>query len=205
MLEAAELRHRFPGHGAAAGDVAVLGVRAGFRRPEAAVVAMIDRVVALGGEIRRGVVVNAVNSRPDRVEVVTDSRSETFDAVVIAAGPWTGHLSALPLTVERQVLAWFQVEKGVEWLTPDRFPVFFHHTELGDMYGFPTLDGASVKIARHHDGETTDPEAVRRDVGDADLEPLREFGRSHFHGFSANLTRTAALMSPNTPHLHFAL
>ena len=205
LLEAAELRHRYPAHVAGTGDVAVLDVQAGFLRPEAAVAAMIDRLFALGGEIRRGAVVNAVNSRPDGVEVVTDARSETFDAAVIAAGPWTGDLCALPLTVERQVLAWFQIEKGVEWLTPDRFPVFFHHTELGDMYGFPTLDGASVKIARHHDGETTDPEAVRREVGDADLEPLREFARSYLHGVSANVTRTAVCMYTNTPDGHFVI
>src|SRR5258708_8123974 len=176
MLEAAELRHRYPGHVAAAGDVAVLDVQAGFLRPEAAVAAMIDRLVALGGEIRRGLVVNAVNSRPDRVEVVTDARSETFDAVVIAAGPWTGDLRALPLTVERQVLARFQVEKGVEWLTPDRFPVFFHHTELGDMYGFPTLDGASVRTRGLNVEEPPDPKAARVVAANPTPHPLRNSG-----------------------------
>ena len=205
LLDTAELGDRYPAHVAGPGDVAVLDMQAGFVRPEAAVAAMIDRLVALGSEIRRGVVVNEVNSRSDGVEVVTDAGIETFDAAVIAAGPWMRDLYALPLTVERQVLAWFQIEKGVEWLTPDRFPVFLHHTELGDVYGFPTLDGASVKIARHHDGEPTDPEVVLRDVSDADLEPLRDFARSYLRGVTGNVTRAAVCMYTNTPDRHFVI
>jgi sarcosine oxidase len=205
LLDAAELRTRYPAHVAGTGDVAVLDVQAGIVRPEAAVAAMIDRFVAVGGEIRRGVVVNAVNSRPAGVEVVTDAGTETFDTAVIAAGPWTRDLFALPLTVERQVLAWFQIEKGVDWLTPDRFPVFLHHTELGDMYGFPTLDGTSMKIARHHDGEPTDPDIVRRAVSDADLEPLRAFAGSYLHGVTRIVTKTAVCMYTNTPDRHFVI
>jgi sarcosine oxidase len=205
LLDHAELRHRYPAHVLGSDDVALLDVQAGFVRPEAAVGAMIDRLVALGGEIRRGVVVEEVNSRGDGVEVVSNGGGETFDAAVIAAGPWMRDLCALPLAVERQVLAWFQIEEGVEWLTPDRFPVFFHHTGLGDLYGFPTLDGASVKIARHHDGEPTDPEAVSRDVSQADLEPLREFARSHLRGVTGNVTRSAVCMYTNTPDRHFVI
>ena len=205
LLDASELRHRYPAHVAGSEDVAVLDVQAGFIRPEAALAAMIDRLVALGGEIRRGAVVKEVNGRPDAVEIVTDAGSETFDAAVIAAGPWMGDLCPLPLTVERQVLAWFQIEKDVDFLTPDTFPVFLHHTELGDMYGFPTLDGASVKIARHHDGEPTDPDVVLRDVSDADLEPLREFAQSYLHGVTRNVTRAAVCMYTNTPDRHFVI
>jgi sarcosine oxidase len=205
LLDAAELRSRYPAHVAGTGDVAVLDVQAGIVRPEAAVTAMIDRFVAVGGEIRRGVVVKSVNSPPAGVEVVTDAGSETFDAAVIAAGPWTRDLFALPLTVERQVLAWFQIERDVDWLTPDQFPVFLHHTELGDLYGFPTLDGTSMKIARHHDGEPTDPDTVRRDVSDADLEPLRAFAGSYLHGVTRNVTKTAVCMYTNTPDRHFVV
>jgi sarcosine oxidase len=205
LLDSNELRDRYPAHVTGSGDVALLDVQAGFVRPEAAVAAMIDRLVALGGEMRRGVVVNEVTSKPGGVEVVTNAGSETFDAAVIAAGPWIPALCPLPLTVERQVMAWFQIEMDVDWLTPDRFPVFFHQTELGDMYGFPTLDGHSVKIARHHDGEPTNPEDVRREVSNADLEPLRAFARSYLHGVTEKVTRTAVCMYTNTPDRHFII
>src|ERR1700693_368690 len=110
LLKADEIRRAYPGHIIGNRDVAVLDAQAGFLRPEAAVAAMIGRVEALGGEIRRGVVVSAVNPHPDGVEVVTDESRDTFDAVVVAAGAWMHDLvDWLPLTVERQVMAWVRL------------------------------------------------------------------------------------------------
>src|SRR5450759_663937 len=147
LFKADELRRAYPGHKVGNRDVAVLDTQAGFIRPEAAVAAMIGRVEALGGEIRRGVLVSAVNHQcAGGVEVVTDGERETFDAVVIAAGPWMHELiDWLPLTVERQVLAWFALDQNADWLTPRRFPVFIRQADdIGDVYGFPTLDGVTV-------------------------------------------------------------
>lgn len=206
LLNADELRHRYPGHVTRAGDVAVLDVQAGFIRPEAAVEAMIDRLMALGGEVRRGVVIKDVSGRAGGVDVTTAETRESFDAVVIAAGPWMSELVALPLTVERQVLAWLEIETGADWFTPDRFPVFIRQTNgLGDIYGVPTLDGVSIKIARHHDGDTTDPDHVRRDVTDADLDPLRTFASTYLHGVGTRATRTAVCMYTNTPDRQFVI
>ena len=208
LLKADEIRKAYPGHIVGNRDVAVLDAQAGFLRPEAAVAAMIGRLEALGGEIRRGVVVSAVNPHPDRVEVVTDEARETFDAVVIAAGPWMHDLvDWLPLTVERQVMAWFAVDEKVDSaLTPGKFPVFIRQArDIGDVYGFPTLDGVSVKIARHHEGEATDPQHVRRDVGDGELDPLRRYVRTRLHGVTQRVLRTVTCLYTNTPDGHFAI
>jgi sarcosine oxidase len=207
VLDADELRRRYPGHVITDEDVAVLDGQAGFLRPEAAVAAMIDRLVSLGGEIRRGVVVKDVSGRADGVEVTTDETRESFDAVVIAAGPWMRDLYPLPLKVERQVMAWFEITtEGAGWLTPERFPVFIRQVdELGDIYGVPSLDGASLKIARHHGGELTDPESVRREVTDADLDPLRAFAATHLRGVTAYVTKTAVCMYTNTPDEDFVI
>ena len=208
MLKADEIRAAYPGHIVGNRDVAVLDAQAGFLRPEAAVAAMIGRVEALGGEMRRGVVVSAVNPQPDGVEVVSDESHETFDATVIAAGPWMHDLvDWLPLTVERQVMAWFAIDqKGDVALTPDRFPVFIRQThDIGDVYGFPTLDGVSVKVARHHEGDATDPQHVRRDVSDSEVDPLRHYARTRLHGVTQRVIRTATCLYTNTPDGHFAI
>ncbi|GAC1669077.1 MAG: N-methyl-L-tryptophan oxidase [Candidatus Dormibacteraceae bacterium] len=206
LLDADELRRGYPAHVVSEGDVAVLDAQAGFIRPEPAVAAMIDGLTSLGGEVRRRVVVTEISSRSDGVEVATAGTVDKFDAVVIAAGAWARELVSLPLTVERQVLAWLEIEKDPDSLTPARFPVFFRETnELGDIYGFPTLDGDSVKIARHHDGKAADPDSVSRDVTEAELEPLRTFARTHLRGVGERVTRTAVCMYTNTPDRHFAI
>jgi sarcosine oxidase len=207
LLDADDLRRRYPGHLFGPRDVAVLDKQAGFVRPEAAIAAMIERFVALGGEIRPETVVSEVKSRPDGVEVVTSDGRERFDAVVIAAGPWMSSLAGwLPLTVERQVLAWLEIDKDATWLGPEQFPVFIRQTdELGDIYGVPTLDGVSVKIARHHDGDTTDPDHVRRDVTGAELAPLRTFATTYLRGVSDRIAKTAVCMYTNTPDGDFVV
>ena len=206
VLDADELRRRYPAHVIAVDDVAVLDVQAGFIRPEDAVAAMIERVVAIGGEVRRGVVVKDLSAQTDGVEVATDETRETFDAVVIAAGPWTHDLFPLPLSVERQVMAWFEIEaEGDDRFTPERFPVFIHETDGVGVYGMPTLDGTSLKIARHHGGELTEPQTVRREVTDAELDPLRTFVTTCLRGVTTRVTRTAVCMYTNTPDEDFII
>src|ERR1700686_3268342 len=61
LLNADELSRRYPGHVFGPHDVAVLDMQAGFVRPEAAIAAMIERLVALGGEMRPATVVSQVN------------------------------------------------------------------------------------------------------------------------------------------------
>lgn len=171
-------------------DVALLDAQAGFVRPEAAVEAMLSRVP----DVRR-----------DSPVLSLDTVLDGFDAVVVAAGPWTSELlPRLPLKVERQVLAWFALEPGADWFTPKRFPVFIRETQdAGDVYGFPTLDGVSIKIARHHYGAATDPDHVERVVLDAELEPLRLFVARHLRGVSDRVTRTVTCMYTNTPDENF--
>jgi len=206
VLDAGDLRGQYPAHVITDEDVAVLDVQAGFIRPEDAVAAMIDRIVALGGGIRRGVVVKDVSGKSEGVEVATDETRESFDAVVIAAGSWTRDLVPLPLVVERQVMAWFEIAKeGRDWLTPERFPVFIRETDGLDIYGVPTLDGASLKIARHHGGEVTDPESVRREVDDTELDPLRRFATTYLRGVTTRVAKTAACMYTNTPDEDFVI
>lgn len=206
VLDADELRRRYPAHVITDDDVAVLDEQAGFIRPEEAVAAMIDRLLALGGEIRRGVVVNDVSGQADGVEVATDETRESFDAVVIAPGPWMRDLCPLPLVVERQVMAWFEIATdGGDWFTPERFPVFIRETDGPGIYGMPTLDGVALKIARHHGGEVTDPESVRREVADAELDPLRSFVSTYLRGVTTRVARTAVCLYTNTPDEDFVI
>lgn len=192
VLSAAELRKRYRGHVPHDGDMAVLDRQAGILNPEGAVTAMLQQAP----DVRRG-------RRVDSVESLLND----FDAVVIAAGPWTPELVRwIPLKIERQVHAWLSVARDADWFAPDRFPVFFRQAEqFGDVYGFPTLDGASVKVGRHHDGDFTDPEHIRRQVGDADLDPLRLMAATYLRGVSGHVRRTLTCMYTNTPDHNFVV
>src|SRR5438874_821690 len=202
VLDAPELRRRYPGHTVGDGEVAVFDPQAGFLRVEAVVSAMIREL-----DVRRNTRVTRVEPRSGGVEVATADGSEMFDAAVIATGPWMSELVPfLPLKVERQVLVWLAIQSGADWFSPDRFPVWIREaTPQGDVYGLPSLDGRSIKLARHHGGETVDPATVRRTATDADLDPLRLFVTKYLHGVTRHVTRGAVCLYTDTPDQHFAI
>lgn len=207
LLPAPVVRARYPGHVLGDDEVAVLDAQAGFVRPEAAIAAMIGRTSTLGGELRPGVAVRAVESRRDGIELLTPAGRETFDRIVVSAGAHIGLLLPwLPVTVTRQVLAWFDISGDPARFAAVRFPVFFHTTDRwGDVYGFPTLDRTTLKLARHHPGEPADPETLRRQVGEADLAPLRGFIDDHLRGVVGRVARAAVCMYTNTPDRNFVV
>ena len=192
LLGADELRRRYQGHVARDDQVAVLDKQAGIIHPEAAVAAMLSKAPAVVRDTTVGSVADLVDS---------------FDAVVVAAGPWTPELVHwIPLQVERQVHVWFELEGGVDWLTPERFPAFILQSrEFGDVYGIPSLDGTSMKVGRHHEGEFTDPHGIRRIVDETDIDPLRRMAATYLRGLTGRATRTLTCMYTNTPDRNFVI
>src|SRR5207245_3375179 len=98
-----ELRSRYRGHVVPDGQVAVLDKQAGILHPEAAVTAMLFQTPAVVRDRAVGSVAELVDS---------------FDSVVVAAGPWTPEQVVwIPLQVERQVHVWLWFGGGAAWLT----------------------------------------------------------------------------------------
>jgi sarcosine oxidase len=194
-LETEQLRSRFRGHIAHDGDVAVLDRQAGILNPENAVAAMLAQVPNVVRE-------NVISS-------IAEARSR-FDRVVVAAGPWTPELvDWIPLRVERQVHGWFSIARDAKagnWFAPDRFPVFMRQDRDGGfMYGISTLDGKTIKVGRHHQGETTTPQTIRRRVDEFDIDPLRLLTATYLRGVSGHVARTLTCMYTNTPDDHFGI
>jgi sarcosine oxidase len=202
-LDAEEAIRRYPGQILYQDEVAIVDRQGGFVRAEEAVDAMIDQMLVHGGELRRNRIATSIDGRT----VTSAEGSESFDAVVIAAGPWMPELVPwLPLNVERQVMVWLAIESGARWLLPERFPVFIRQTDdFGDIYGIPSLDGISMKVARHHNGIPTDPDHVQREVTVDDLDRVRAVAARYLNGVTDRVTKAAVCMYTNTPDHHFAI
>ena len=192
LLDAADMRVRYPGHVLGDDEVAVLDRQAGILNPEGAVTAMLRQVPDVRRDHRIGSVEKLIGD---------------FDAVVVAAGPWTPELiDWIPLRIERQVHAWFSIARDADWFAPDRFPVFIRQSDrFGDVYGFPTLDGVSVKVGRHHAGAFTDPDHIKRRVDEVDIDPLRLMAATFMRGVSGHVARTLTCMYTNTPDHDFVI
>jgi len=208
ILDAAELRKRHPAMRPEAGVIAVWEPRAGVLFPEACIAAHLDRAARAGATFRTDEPVLAWRAADGGIEVTTAAARHRASKLLIAAGSWATRLLPelqLPLTVRRQVLFWFEPAARAEQFAPERFPVFIWEDEPGRFfYGFPDL-GEGVKIARHQEGEESDPDRVRREVAASEAAPIRAVLERLIPAAPGRLRESAVCLYTNTPDSHFIL
>jgi sarcosine oxidase len=165
VLSTDELRTRFPQHLVRQGDSGVVDALSGFVRPELSIIAAIEAATTAGAQVSAYTRVLAIESQGDHVAVRTAAGERRYHAAVVAPGAWASQM--VPVVGEavvprRLVQAWY-APRDVAAYTPERFPVF---ERVGDVnaYGFPTVDGATVKVAFYTGGHP-----VVDDVENVDL------------------------------------
>ncbi|WP_129838749.1 N-methyl-L-tryptophan oxidase [Streptomyces sp. RFCAC02] len=147
ILDAGQLRRRFPTFTPHDDDVALLEPRAGLLRPEETVLAQLEHAGAAGADLRFGEPVTSWESLSGGrgVRVTTPLATYTAGHLVVCPGAWAPDVLAdlgVPLTVERQVMYWFRPSGGTAPYTPDRHPVWIREDTGGThLYGFPAVDG----------------------------------------------------------------
>jgi sarcosine oxidase len=205
VLDRQAMATRFPQHVLDAGDIAVYEEPAGVLLPEKAVQAAVTRAAAAGASIKSSTPVKRIEPDGDLVRVTAGGRSVSARHVVVSVGAWLGAFLpalSLPLHVTRQVLSWMPVETA-DHFSPDRFPVFIHQSGDHQWYGFPSLDGATVKLAVHYEGRLTDPDSVDRDVRPEDTALLEQLVREGLRGVEPRAVRNQVCLYTNTPDFHF--
>jgi sarcosine oxidase len=186
-LTSAELERRYPQHRNCSQLVATLDPSGGFVRAEETVSAAIRLAEQHGAPVMRRARVTSIASRPDGgVDVETDQRVITAGRVVVSAGAWLStllHDRGIPVAVERQVFAYFELDRSSSF-APDEFPAFMRLDAVGDqrtkdawlshgLSGFPSLDGARLKLVLLEAGRPTTLDTLDRHVPDAQLEELK--------------------------------
>lgn len=206
-LDAAEIRRRFPAFHAPAGTVGILEPRAGFLDPEAAIETSLALAQRAGAEVRCEVQVADWHAEPDGIRIETSQGPILAARVVLTAGAWAPallHGAALPLTIERQVMYWFAPAQAERFL-PGRLPVFIWEWEPGRLfYGIPD-HGSGFKVAQHHGGEVTTPEAVRRRVLPDEVGAMRQLLRRYLPDADGPPRDAVTCLYTNTPDHHFVL
>ena len=189
-------------------NVAVLEREAGFLAVEDCVLAHANEARRLGATIHEQEEVVAWRADDQHVEVVTKSKRYAAARLVVTAGAWATRLLdrvGVPLTVMRQVPMWIGTPRPNEFRR-DRFPCYIAETPDGDFYGFPMIDAAGLKVARHYGApELADPSAVDWSVHDADEKPLRRFVSKYLPNVSGAVNRSSVCMYTLTPDRHFVI
>jgi sarcosine oxidase len=206
LLSPNELAERFPGFRLSDDLVALYEPEAGYLQPEESVFAQLDLAASHGADLRHGEAARSWSVDGDGVRVETARGSYAADYLVLAAGPWTSKLLQgldLPLEVVRIVNVHFEPATPERFL-PDRCPVHLWLVPEGHFYGFPHIPGQGLKLGRHW-GEVVDPDAIRRDAGEAELDPFWRLLTRYMPGSAGKVIETLTCLYTNTPDQDFII
>ena len=210
LLSPPEVRTRFPAFEIASELVAVLDPHAGFLDPDACTRAHVQGARLAGAEVRYDEVVLEWKPDGDGVEVRTPAGRYRADNLVLTLGSWTPDLLgelALPLTVERQVLFWFDVDRGDSRYDFAHFPIYAYEFIPGSIcYGFPRLLRGAKAAVMHHGEIAPHPWEVRRDVDPSEADALRDALRPVLPDLSrAPVKESGVCLFTNTPDHDFVI
>ncbi|MEZ6057449.1 MAG: N-methyl-L-tryptophan oxidase [Planctomycetaceae bacterium] len=203
--------------------------QAGYLRVEQCVSTQLARAEALGADLRFGELVRSWSiDGNSQVRVQTDKDHYSAERLIVTAGAWSDRLlheslanippcrsssevtaSAFPtLRVVRKVQCWNRVEP-IHRAALQAMPVYYFETAAGAFYGFPSLDGKSVKVAQHnrteHDTIVSDPNLLDRELHHRDTVSIGNFVTQHLRGVGQEAIRHAVCMYTMTPDEHFLI
>ena len=214
ILEAAEIRKRYPQF-AVTDERAYFEYETGFLRPELCLEAQLELARKHGAAVRTDEIVTSFESDGPSGVTVTTSRGAYFaEKVIIAAGPWIANF--LPpsyshlFTIYRQVMYWFDIREDCRWeFAPPGFPIFIWISgncgEFG-FYGFPTLEGKTIKVATEQFTRTTDPDHVQRPVRTKEERAMyKKYIEGRLPGISARCAIAASCLYTLTPDSNFVI
>jgi sarcosine oxidase len=214
LLDASQIRRRFPQFKVVDDEHGYLERDAGFLRPEACVRAQLALAKMDGAEIHTGERVLGFDLSGSEVTVTTEDHAYAADLLIVTAGPWLRGLVDQELArcfkIYRQVLFWFDLENAASPFLAADCPVFIWELQARTqgIYGFPALDGprGGVKVATEQFGATTTPDAVDRVVTEEETSATyANYVAPHVSGVTARCLRTAVCLYTVTPDFGFVI
>ncbi|HET7216122.1 MAG TPA: N-methyl-L-tryptophan oxidase [Terriglobia bacterium] len=208
VLDAGQIRDRFPGICLAKGMVSVYSPDSGFVLSERAMGLYTRLALEHGAEVHAREPVMGWEVRPDSVRVRTDASTYSANRLIVSAGAWAPKLMpslSKILQPERQVLIWTRPLRP-ELFHLGAFPIFNLQSPEGHFYGFPVHDFPGFKIGRyHHRNEKVDPDAMDRNCHPEDEAVLREGIARYFPEANGPTLGLKVCLFTNTPDEHFIL
>lgn len=213
-LSQEEANKRYPQFKLPNGYKQLLEPDAGFVTPERSILLYTEQAIKKGALIRTREKVKDWKRVQGTITVTTDKGQYQAKKLVITAGPWGGKMMpqlSRHLTVTKQVIAWMKPKKWDDF-TLGKFPCWIIEHGGHDYYGFPILPvgklggPSGMKLAVHFPlGEKIDPDAVNRNIRDADEKLLIDGLRLLIpDGYESTLSMKTCLYT-NSPDQNFII
>lgn len=185
---------------------------AGFLRPEVCIETQLELAERYGADIQTEETYLSYEQNDDGITVITDKASYVTDKLVLTVGPWVNTI--LPdsykdaIKIYRQILYWFEIQDAKQYQV-DNFPVFnweFNTAHEDFMYGFPSLDGKTIKVATEQYAETTHPDTINRLVSNEEIKIMyKHYVSPHLAGLSGRCVKAEACLYSVAPDWRFLI
>ncbi|MET7740168.1 N-methyl-L-tryptophan oxidase [Streptomyces sp. NPDC005385] len=211
MLDAAEIRRRFPTLNPRDHEVALFETRAGLIRPENTVAAHLQLATRQGADLHFDEPMTRWEPCRDGVRVHTAENTYTAGQLVVCPGAWAPRLLTdlgVPFRIERQIMYWFQPRGGTGPFVPERHPVYIWEDAAGvQVYGFPAIDGpeSGAKVAFFRRGVECTPEDIDRTVHEDEIRAMADRMSLCIPDLPGTFLKAATCMYSNTPDEHFVI
>jgi N-methyl-L-tryptophan oxidase len=207
QLDAEEIRRRWPALNIPESFAAMYEPDAGYLYSERCVSAYRQLALESGSELLANTLVLNITAREGSVTIHTTNGDYHGAAVILSAGAWFGALEPfmhLPIKPIRKVVGWFESSPA---FAAGSFPGFTLGTEEGGYYGFPSIDGAGLKIGRHDTGLEWKPGTELAPFGSeaSDEDDLRRVLKSYMPGAAGRLLKGSVCKYEHTPDEDFII
>jgi sarcosine oxidase len=195
-LNANELKGQFPQFNIQGDEKGYFEDGAGFLYAEECIEAQLELSVKHGATINTHEKFLSYHQLSDGILVKTEKAEYLTEKLVLTVGPWVNEV--LPdrykdsIKIYRQVLYWFEIEGDIQKYQVGSFPVFnweFNTAHENFIYGFPSLDGKSIKIATEQYSEETTADNVNRVVTEQEID---EMHATNIAPYLPDVSRTCA-------------
>ncbi len=209
VLDAAEIRRRFPSFAPRDDEIGIYETSSGYVRPERTVLQHVRRAVAAGAYLRfeERAVEWEVSGSGVRVE--TTKGVLEADRLVVTPGAWAPRLLAdlgIPLVVTRQLVCWFRPEADLAAYEVGRQPIFIAERPPLHPYGFPVIDGQDgLKVGLHHHGPVIDPDHLDHAITPEEVAVMADAVNVLAPSMAGTYLRGLACLYTTTPDHHFVV
>ena len=212
LLDAIEMKQRFPQFVLTESEVAFYEQQSGHLRPEECIKQHLECASKRGADLRfeEPILSWTAAESGDGVKVITEKDTYRAQSLIIAAGPWASELiPSLPvsLTVSRRVMFWLSPVNQRASFDKSVFPIFIWEPAEGPLfYGFPrTHETGEPKVAIHSEGEDCTPSTIDRNIHPPDEAAIRSAIRFRIPALNGTVSRAATCMYTMTPNRHFVI
>lgn len=211
VLDGKSIRKRYPAFVVSDQAIGYVEPSAGYVFPERIIRAQLELAEKNGAKIRINQPVQTIRQSNGWVEIELMQERIRAKQVVVSVGGWIKDFVAKEekkkFKICRQVLHWVALEEASPMVNLSSVFMWGYGPNPTDfLYGFPSLDGETIKIATEQFADSGHPDFLQRAVTKAEKDRFwEEKLQGKFHGLLPKIKRSEVCFYTLTPDAKFVI